>query len=273
MGYADDVDLCGETFLLCDPHLSSFCSNGQRIGLEASEKKTKAMTVSRTERDVDFVAVGDLMIEVVDQFKYLGSMISHDNQIDMELQTRITSANKAYWSLKDLFRSRSVSHATKIQLYSCVIRPIATYSCETWTLTKRQEAQLDVFQNSILRKIYGPVFDEEEGAWRVRHNAELYRRSRLPLLSSYVRSMRLRWAGHVARMDETEPCRQVVEGLPEGRRPVGRPRLRWRDNVISDLRLLGVDNPDEWIQLAQDHRRWRALVLAAKNHPGLQPRE
>ena len=85
--------------------------------------------------------------------------------------------------------------------------------------------------------------------------------------------MRLRWAGHVARMDEASLCRQVMEGRPLGRRPLGRPRLRWQDTVVSDLRQLGVDDPDNWIQLAQDRRGWRNLVLAAKDHPGLQPRE
>ena len=85
--------------------------------------------------------------------------------------------------------------------------------------------------------------------------------------------MRLRWAGHVAGMDEASLCRQVMEGRPLGRRPPGRPRLRWRDTVVSDLRQLGVDDPDNWIQLAQDRRGWRNLVLAAKDHPGLQPRE
>ena len=78
----------------------------------------------------------------------------------------------------------------------------------------------------------------------MRHNAELRERSRLPLLSSFVRSMRLRWAGHVARMDEASLCRQVMEGRPQGRRPPGRPRLRWRDTIVSDLRQLGVDDPD-----------------------------
>ena len=273
LAYADDVDLMGEYFILRDHQVLSFRNNSRRIGLEAKEAKTKAMVQSRVGRDVDFVDIGDLLIEVVDHFKYLGSHISHDNTIDMELHARTTSANKAFWSLNDIFKSKSVSHALKIQLYTCIIRPIATYGCETWTLTKRHEAKLDVFQNSILRRIYGPIFDEEVQAWRMRHNAELRERSRLPLLSGYVRSMRLRWAGHVARMDEASLCRQVMEGRPLGRRPVGRPRLRWQDTVVSDLRLLGIVNPNDWIQLAQDRRGWRNLVLAAKDPHGLQPRE
>ena len=140
-------------------------------------------------------------------------------------------------------------------------------------MTKRLEQRLEVFQNSILRRIYGPVFDPDEQAWRHRHNVELWERSRLPLITNYVRSMRLRWAGHVARKDYNDICRRVMEGRPEGRRPVGRPRLRWTDNVLQDLRLLGIDDPTNWIQLAQDRRRWRQLVQAARDLRGLQPRE
>ena len=119
-----------------------------------------------------------------------------------------------------------------------------------------------------MRRIYGPIFDEEEQAWRMRHNAELRERSRLPLLSSFVRSMRLRWAGHVARRKENSLLRMCLEGRPEARRPPGRPKLRWSDCVRNDLRLLEVDNPDDWHIIAQDRRRWRILVDAAKDHPG-----
>ena len=88
------MDLLGETFLLRDTQASVFRSNGRRVGLEASEAKTKAMLTARTPRDVDFVDIGGLLIEVVDHFKYLGSVISSNNTIDMELHTRTTSQTR-----------------------------------------------------------------------------------------------------------------------------------------------------------------------------------
>ena len=145
-------------------------------------------------------------------------------------------------------------------------------ACETWALTKALERKLEVFENTILRRIYGPVFDQNEQAWRQRHNAELRELSRLPNIICYVRAVRLRWAGHVARMPEERLYKRYMLGRPEGRRPVGRPRLRWLDGVTRDLRQLGVGE-EEWMQVAQDRRRWRALVEAARDHLGLQPPE
>ena len=72
----------------------------------------------------------------------------------------------------------------------------------------------------------------------------------------------------MARMEENSLVRRVAEGRPEGRRPVGRPRLRWVDCVKSDLTLLGVNDPHNWMIIARDRRRWRLLVQAAKDHPG-----
>ena len=133
---------------------------------------------------------------------------------------------------------------------------------------------LTVFENGILRRIYGPVRDEESGEWRRRHNIELRELSRLLPITSHIRSQRLRWAGHVARMqDDDSMVKMIVRGTPEGRRPVGRPRMRWEDNVKNDLVLLGVENPSDWWEMAQDRRPWRLLVKAAKDHNGLQLQE
>ena len=272
-GYADDVDMLGEQFHPRDAHVNIFRSKGRRVGLEACEKKTKAMEVGRGVRDVDFADIGGLMIEVVDEFKYLGSIITHDNNIEKEVDVRIASGNKTYWALKDIFKSKNISQRTKLKVYTTIIRPIVTYAAETWTLTKALEKKLEVFENSILRRIYGPVYDAEEGEWRHRHNIDLRRMSQLPLITAFIRSSRLRWAGHVARKAEDNICRRYLFGRPEGRRPVGRPRLRWGDLIVSDLRQLGVDNPENWTHIAEDRRRWRTLVSAAKDQRGLQPRE
>ena len=130
-----------------------------------------------------------------------------------------------------------------------------------------------VFEHRILRRILGPVRDAETGEWRIRHNAELRELTRLPPITSFVRSQRLRWAGHVARLPEDNLVKRVSMGTPLGRRPPGRPRVRWEDNVRSDLALLNIADPGNWRESAQDRRQWRQLVMAAKDIPGLQLRE
>ena len=101
-----------------------------------------------------------------------------------------------------------------------------------------------VFEHRILRRILGPVRDEDTGEWRIRHNAELRELTGLRPITSFVSAQRLRWAGHVARLPDDDVMKQVTRSLPYGRRPPGRPRLRWEDNLRSDLTMLGVQHPE-----------------------------
>ena len=103
---------------------------------------------------------------MVDSFKYPGSTITSDNEVKEEVKIRIAAASKCSWALNEVIRSRIATRGTKLQAYTTIIRPIATYGCETWRLTKELESMLNVFENGILRRIYGPVRDEESGEWR-----------------------------------------------------------------------------------------------------------
>ncbi|KAJ4448100.1 hypothetical protein ANN_10112 [Periplaneta americana] len=106
--------------------------------------------------------------------------------------------------------------------------------------------------------------DEVIEEWRKLHNTELHALPSSPDIIKNIKSRRLRWAGHVARMDESRNTYRVLVGRPEGKRPLGRPRRRWEDNIKMDLREVGYDDRD-WINLAQDRDQWRAYVRAAMN--------
>ncbi|KAJ4433916.1 hypothetical protein ANN_16230 [Periplaneta americana] len=132
------------------------------------------------------------------------------------------------------------------------------------TLTLREEHRLRVFENKVIRKIFGAKRDEVTGEWRKLHNAELHALYSSPDIIRSIKSRRLRWAGHVARMGESRNAYRVLVGRPEGKRPLWRPRRRWEGNIKMDLREVGYDDRD-WINLAQDRDRWRAYVRAAMN--------
>ncbi|KAJ4446128.1 hypothetical protein ANN_12820 [Periplaneta americana] len=136
--------------------------------------------------------------------------------------------------------------------------------CETWTVTLRKEQRLRVFENKVLRKIFGAKRGEVTGGWRKLHNTELHALYYSPDIIRNIKSRRLRWAGHVARMGESRNAYRVLVGRPEGKRPLGRPRRRWEDNIKIDLREVGYDDR-EWINLAQDRDRCRAYVRATIN--------
>jgi hypothetical protein len=141
--------------------------------------------------------------------------------------------------------------------------PVVLCGCKTWYLTSGKEHRLRVFENRVLRRIFGPK-REEDGSWRKLHNDELH-----SVYSSYnivrvIKSRRMRWAGHVARMGEGRDVYRVLIGKPEGKRPLGRPRRRREDNLKMDLREIGIDGAN-WIQLVQNRVQWRACVNMVVN--------
>jgi hypothetical protein len=137
------------------------------------------------------------------------------------------------------------------------------YGCETWSLTVGEEHRLRVFENRVLRKIFWPK-REEDGSWGKLHNDELHSLYSSPNIVRVIKSRRMRWSGHVARMGEGRGVYSVLVGRPEGKRPLGRPRRRWEDNIKMDLREIGIYGAN-WIQLAQDRVQWWACVNTVMN--------
>jgi hypothetical protein len=118
-------------------------------------------------------------------------------------------------------------------------------------LTLREESRLRVFENSVLRRVFGPKRDEVTGKWRNLRNEELNDLYSLPNIAWVVKLRKMRWAGHVARMGEKRGVHRGLVGKPEGKSPLGRPRRRWEDNIRMDLQKVGGGGGD-WEELAQD---------------------
>jgi hypothetical protein len=121
-----------------------------------------------------------------------------------------------------------------------------------------------VFENRVLRRIFGPKRDEVTGGWRKLHNEELHNLYASPSIIRMIKSRRMRWAGHAARMGKKRTAYRIFVEKPEGKRPLGRPRRRWVNNIKMDLRGIGWDSMD-WIDLSQGRYQWRALVKAVMN--------
>jgi len=128
----------------------------------------------------------------------------------------------------------------------------------------REERRPRVFENRVLRRICGAKGYEVIEEWRKLHNEELNDLYCSPNIVQVIKSRRMRWAGHVTCMGEGRGVYRVLVGKPEGKRPLGRPRCRWMDNIRMDLQEMGCGYMD-WIGLAQDRDSWRTLVSAVMN--------
>jgi hypothetical protein len=116
---------------------------------------------------------------------------------------------------------------------------VVLYGCETWSLALREEYRLRVFENRLLRRIFGPKRDEVAGEWRKLHSEELHTLYSSPNIIRQIKSRILRWAGHVTLMGEEKNVYKVLMGKPEGKRPLGRPKCRWEDGIRMYLREIG----------------------------------
>jgi hypothetical protein len=204
------------------------------------------------------------------KFKYLGTTLTDQNCTHEEIKSRLNLGNACYHSIQSLLSSHLLSRNVKVKIYKTIILPVVLYGCETWSLMLREEHQLRVFKNRVLRRIFGPKREEVTGEWRKLHNEELHNLYSYPDIIRQVKSRRMRWAGHVARMGEDRKLYKVLVGNPKGKRPLGRPRHRWKDGIRMDLREIGLGGVD-WIRLAQDRDRWRAFVSAVMNLRVLAP--
>jgi hypothetical protein len=139
----------------------------------------------------------------------------------------------------------------KVRIYKTIILPVVLYGCETWSMTLGEEHKLKVFENRVLRRIFGPKRDGVMGVWRKLHNEELHDLYSSPTIIRIIKSRRMRWARHVPRMGKKRKVYRLLVGKPGRKRPLGRPRHRWIDNIKVDLLEIGLGGVD-WISLGEE---------------------
>ncbi|KAL1446641.1 hypothetical protein WDU94_003506 [Cyamophila willieti] len=262
LAFADDVVLIAESLNDLIELTKVLIKETNEVGLKINETKTKVMHVQRNkENDFNHINIENYKFERVSTFKYLGVTLTEDNKEEVEIQTRLNSANRSLHACNKLMSSKLLSKCSKLKLYKSIIRPVLTYGSENWIMTKQTEKKLVTFENKVLRKIYGPTL--EDGNWRIKHNKEIRDLFNQPDIVSEVKRGRLRWMGHVIRREETSNVKNIWKGRPEGRRPRGRPKKRWWDEVKNDMDKINLTIED-----ATDRFKWRRACDEAKYRLG-----
>jgi len=162
-------------------------------------------------------------------------------------------------------KSRALNKSSKFKIYKSLVRPVVTYGCEAWTLTSRDEQHLRIFERRILRKIFGPV-QNEDGSWRVRMNHELNELIENADAVRFIKSRRIAWLGHVMWMDDTRTPKKMLEWKLISRRIRGRQRKRWIADIEEDMQIIGIKG---WRKQCKERAEWTRITEKANIHRGL----
>ncbi|KAL4084839.1 hypothetical protein QTP88_027723 [Uroleucon formosanum] len=219
LAYADDIVLMGETKEEIINSTYKLINASKGMGLHVNEGKTKYMVVSRTPPNIDSIVVDNYKFEKVDNFKYLGININNKNDMHIEINERITSGNRCYFSIIKLLRSKLLSRGSKVLLYHSYLQLLITYACETWLLTKGDSRRLITFERKVLQTIYGPILNPETQAYERRSNENIKSLYNKPDILYFIRKKRLEWFGHAWRADGQLIKKVLINKIDKTRPP------------------------------------------------------
>jgi hypothetical protein len=197
------------------------------IDLEINAKKTKYMFISRhlnSGQDQN-IRVANESFENVEKFVYFLTTVTNQNDILNEISSRLNSINTCSYSVQNLLSSRLISKYLKIKIYKIVILPVVLCGCEIWSLTLREERRLRIFENRVLRNIFGPK-RKEDVSWREMNIDEIRNLYSSRIIVTVIKARRMSCTGHVGCMGEGRGVYRVLVWMPESKRALGRPRRR-----------------------------------------------
>jgi hypothetical protein len=176
LAYADYVNIVGENIDTIQKNTKALLDASKEVGLEVNPEKTKCMLVSWCQKagQKQSIKIVNRSFESVAKYKCLGIILTDKNCIHGEVKFRLNLGNACYHSVQSLLSSCLLSGNVRAKMHKTIILPVVLYGCETWSLTLREEHTLRVFENRVLRRIFGPKRDEVMGEWRKLHNEELH---------------------------------------------------------------------------------------------------
>ena len=260
--FADDVVLFACSREAACTAIEAYIEVASSLGLTVSFPKTKFMVVGAVVSVDDHqpLAVGGGLIEWVDLFPYLGSVIEDQGSIDAEVDRRIANASRAFGALRQsVFDDCHLSIRTKRCVYQACVLSTLLYGSECWTPLRRHLKRLDSFHNRCIRAVL-KISNKQQWEQHISSAVVRQRWGDMETIATKLRRRRLEWLGHVARMTVCRLPRICLFGWLAQVRPFHGPKRRWRDLVKSDLQSLEISDGC-WCALAQDRRQWRELCL------------
>ncbi|KAL1447116.1 hypothetical protein WDU94_005460 [Cyamophila willieti] len=255
MLFADDLFLWGDKKNEIQEQIDKWTEIAKEYGLNFSTEKSEVVILMEKTENSDSVLMDGESLKKVDNFKYLGSLISKDGAMDKELNRRIQLGSALYSCVKDLIWNTHVPLKCKKTIFQTYYIPILTYGAETWVMKTREESRVQAAEMRFLRSMIGKTRRD-----RIR-NEIIRSRVGVDKLQDRIETSRLKWYGHVKRINEERLPNKYLEMKMEGRRKQGRPRLRWKDIINRDI-VKRNQNPSliERNQTFRDRIWWRGFV-------------
>ncbi|XP_055997864.1 uncharacterized protein LOC125647136 [Ostrea edulis] len=256
LAFADDICLLSSNVNIMQNKTTKLNEVAQSISLNINEKKTKVMTVNSNTAQP--VKIRNNIIEEVEDFKYLGSMLSNTNGTARDIKARISKARNAFCQLQSIWRSGSISMNTKLKIYNSNVKSVLLYGAECWRIIQTDMGKkLSSFHNTCLRKICKIYWPKKIS------NKDLYLKTKQSCMEI---KRRWCWIGHVLQKGE-DITKIALRWTPDGKRKRGRSKETWRRMVEQEMKDIGKT----WGEIekkAKDRQLWRQLVeaLCADKH-------
>ena len=250
--FADDLAVAAETEEEMQRRWIGWQNGMESKGLKVNTGKTEVMVSSLKGTTAAIKDNKGTTLKQVETFKYLGTTFNQKGGSEEAIRARVRAAWAKWREITGVINDKKIPRKLKIRLYETVIRPVLTYGAECWVMGRKEEQILETTEMRMLRRIYGASLKDKRRSREIRKELEVKD------IIDKVREIRLRWFGHIQRMEEANPVRKTMEMVVEGRRPRGRPRRRWSEVIQGDLQALRVTPED-----AHDRKFWKARTKAA----------
>ena len=269
--FADDMVLLAESECDLQKQVSCVYENCKMNGLSMNVSKTKILVFERENvRTECVIKIGDECLEQVNEYVYLGSLFSREGKCDLEIERRKMAGNRMNGVLRPITSSQNVSMKAKTLLHKAILLPTIMYGSETWTWSKKDESGMNAVEMRALRRMCGVRLIDRVKNERVRELCECKQS-----VVNRMKVNKLRWFGHVERMDEERLTKNVYDAERQGARKRGRPRMRWIDHLETILRdgkvpstrrkracMKNVMNVCEAKSVCKDRSVWRSVLSA-----------
>lgn len=247
--FADDCALFAETPELLQELTNAFVEEAKKLGLQVNESKTEVMFVNTPAADI---YINNTKLQTTQSFKYLGTHIQTNGRVDDDINQRINKASMAFQSLyQRLWKPHEITLRTKLMVYEAVVLSTLLYSAECWTALSKHVKTLNAFHLRCLKTICKIKWTDKIP------NEEVLERTNMFSIDNILKNKRLKWAGHISRMDENRAPHQIAfSELKKGERPQTKPKKRWIDILKEDLKELNI-NIANWREVAANRSEWR----------------